>query len=91
MTYKNAKDVLPEALLREVQHYADGEALYIPAKSDSRSGWGDRSGAKKQYEERNSLIRSMYAANCSADELADRFYLSVDSIRKIVRRCGDIK
>lgn len=85
MTYKNAKDVLPEALLCEIQRYADGEVLYIPARSASRSGWGNRNGARLQYEERNNLIRSMYAECCSCEELAGKFYLSVDSIKKIVK------
>jgi hypothetical protein len=86
MTYKNAKNVLPEALLCEIQRYAEGEVLYIPAKTAARSGWGDRNGARRQYEERNDLIRSMYAESCSCEELAGRFYLSVDSIKKIIKR-----
>ncbi|MDD4772219.1 MAG: CD3324 family protein [Eubacteriales bacterium] len=86
MTYKNAKDVLPEALLTEVQKYADGEILYIPTKPESRVGWGDRSGARIQYEKRNTLIRTMHAECCSCEELADKFYLSVDSIKKIIKR-----
>ena len=86
MTYKNAKDVLPEALLREIQRYADGEILYIPTKPASRIGWGDRSGARLEYEKRNKLIRTMYAQRCSYEELADKFYLSVDSIKKIIKQ-----
>lgn len=85
LTYKNAKDILPEELLREIQRYTDGEAIYIPAKQEKRSAWGDRSGARRQYDERNRLIRTMYSESMSAEELADRFYLSVDSIRKIIR------
>ena len=85
MIYKNAKDVLPGDLLLEIQRYASGEALYIPAKNNAHSGWGNRNGARRQYEERNSLIRSMYADSRSYEELAGKFYLSVDSIKKIVR------
>lgn len=85
MTYKNARDVLPETLLREIQQYAEGEVLYIPAKAASRSGWGNRNGARRQYDERNKKIKAMHAQSCSLEELADRFYLSVDSIKKIVR------
>lgn len=85
MVYKNAKDVLPEALLKEIQKYSDGEVLYIPAKSQ-KAAWGGRNGAALQYKERNDKIRSMYTAeSCSCEELADRFYLSVDSIKKIIR------
>ena len=85
MAYKNAKDILPESLLRELQSYAGGELLYIPAPVTAHSGWGDRSGARKLYRERNETIRTMYAQNHSCEELAQYFCLSVDSIRKIVR------
>lgn len=34
MAYKNARDVLPEALLAQVQRYCSGELLYVPAKTD---------------------------------------------------------
>lgn len=85
MAYKNAKNILPESLLKEIQQYIDGEILYIPSKASARSGWGDRNGTRLQYRERNELIRSMYSQCCSCRELADRFYLSVDSIKKIVK------
>ena len=49
MAYKNARDVLPEALLAQVQRYCSGELLYVPAKTDSKIVWGGRSGARKHY------------------------------------------
>lgn len=85
MTYKNAKNILPESLLREIQQYAEGEVLYIPAKTASRSGWGNRNGTRIQYEERNNLIRSTYSENRSVEETAGKFYLSADTIKKIIK------
>lgn len=85
MGYKNARDVLPESLLVQIQRYCSGELLYIPAKSDSRTVWGERSGAKNHYAERNAQIRRLYSEHYTAEALADMFYLSVDSIKKIVR------
>lgn len=85
MAYKNARDVLPEALLAQVQRYCSGELLYVPSKTDSKIVWGGRSGARKHYAERNAKIRRLYSEQYSAEALADMFYLSVDSIKKIVR------
>ena len=42
MQYENAKDILPESLLNEVQKYAEGKAIYIP-KRTKREGWGEAS------------------------------------------------
>ena len=52
MSYKNAKDVLPDELIREIQKYIDGDLLYIPTKSE-KTEWGIRSGARQKYAERN--------------------------------------
>jgi hypothetical protein len=39
MKYRKASDILPDELLREVQKYIEGEALYIP-KGNARKKWG---------------------------------------------------
>ena len=83
MAYKNARDILPACLLREIQKYAQGELLYIPSDSDKKS-WGTRNGARYQYEERNNHIRRLYLEQMSMEQLADQFCLSIDSIRKII-------
>lgn len=83
MAYKNAKDVLPCELLFEIQKYIDGDLIYIPTKSD-KTEWGARSGARQKYAERNDEIRRQYRDKASVEELALRYFLSPDSIRKIV-------
>ena len=85
MAYKNANCVLPESLLKEIQKYVDGELIYIPSKSAHKTEWGCRSGAREQYRERNESIRALYREKHSFEEIAGMFFLSVDSIRKIVR------
>lgn len=50
MSYKNAKDVLPDELIREIQKYIDGDLLYIPTKSE-KTEWGICSGAGQKYAE----------------------------------------
>jgi len=84
MAYKNAKDVLPPHLLSQVWEYVQGETLYIPCPGTGRAAWGSRSGARREYEERNRQIRERHAQSASVKELAEEFCLSEDSIRKIL-------
>ena len=83
MNYRNASHVLPDELLKEVQKYAAGENLYIP-KVKERKKWGESSGARTYYKERNEKIRAAYKEGSSQETLADTFGLSVDSIRRIL-------
>lgn len=83
MKYTNASHVLPDELLKEVQKYAAGEAIYIP-KLEEKKKWGDCSGARHFYEERNQKIRSDYRAGVQLDELTEKYGLSVDSIKRIL-------
>ena len=40
MVYKNARGVLPDALIEEIQKYVDGESIYIPAKTEEKANAG---------------------------------------------------
>ena len=46
--------------------------------------WGELSGCRYEIEQRNRKIRKDYQQGKSVDELADIYYLSVHSIRKII-------
>jgi len=83
MKYKNASDVLPKDLLKEVQKYAGGETLYFP-KDRQRQKWGEKTGARTFFAERNAEIRQKYVSKMSIEHLADEYCLSVETIRKIV-------
>jgi len=83
MKYKNAADILPEELLRELQKYAAGEIVYVPS-SDRRKKWGEGSGARQFYAERNEKIRLEYNHGMDVEDLAEFYNLSIDTIRKIV-------
>ena len=85
MKYKNASDILPENLLKEVQKYAAGETLYFP-KDTERRKWGEKTGAREYFRERNEKIREKYLHNMSIEHLADEHCLSVETIRKIIFR-----
>lgn len=42
MKYRNASHVLPDKLVKEIQKYVNGEAIYIP-KPDEKKKWGEGS------------------------------------------------
>ena len=83
MKYENAKDILPAKLLEEVQKYAEGKLIYIP-KAEKPKGWGEASGYRDKLNKRNSMICSRYSAGQSIMEIAEEFYLSPETIKKLV-------
>lgn len=83
MKYKNAAEILPQRLLQELQSYAGGEILYVP-RNDSKVKWGEASGSRGYYQERNRQIRQLHKAGLPAGELAVQYGLSVYTIRKIL-------
>ncbi|MCL2478858.1 MAG: CD3324 family protein [Treponema sp.] len=85
MKYLRAPDVLPEELLKEVQKYTEGSVLYIP-KAKEHKKWGEESGARSFYRQRNSEIREKYMQKVPVERLADEYCLSEDMIRKILFR-----
>ena len=84
MKYINAADVLPEKLLVEVLKYVNGELLYIPI-TRTKQKWGERSGSRNYYQERNQKIIADYKDGMTMNQVAEKYSLSYDSIRKIVK------
>ena len=83
MKYENARDILPAALFAELQRYAAGKLLYVPSPS-ARRPWGFHTGYRRQLDERNGEIRKRYASGISAESLADEYFLTPETVRKIV-------
>lgn len=83
MKYENATDILPASLLEEVQKYAEGKAIYIPKRGKTK-GWGEASGYREKLNKRNASICSRYSAGASIMELSEEFFLSPESVKKIV-------
>ncbi len=83
MNYKNAGDILPEALLKELQQYAAGTLLYVPHGEEKRT-WGEVSGYRHFLTRRNQLIVNMFLHGSSIDHLSEEFCLSEETIKKIV-------
>lgn len=90
MAYKKATDVLPTQLLEEVQRYVGGELLYIPKPDSQKLGWGRLSGAREQIRKRNEKMIRDYLGGKSVSELSMEYFLSEDTIRKIVYGKNDL-
>lgn len=84
MKYFKADSVLPIALVEELQNYIQGGYIYVPLKKDNKKKWGELSGYKFEIEQRNIKIKKDYQQGKSIDELADIYYLSIYSIKKII-------
>ena len=89
MPYKNAREVLPLELLREVQEYVQGEQIYLPTTGEMRAKWGSKSGATELIRLRNADIRAKREQGHTVEQLAETFHLSEESIRKIIANCRD--
>ncbi|MDF1508644.1 CD3324 family protein [Robertmurraya sp. DFI.2.37] len=84
MKYTNAKNVLPEKLISEIQKYIQGETLYIPKQEQEYQKWGTASGSRKMLDRRNAAIKESYRNGCSIEQLAEEYFLSTETIKKII-------
>jgi DNA-binding NarL/FixJ family response regulator len=84
MPYINARQILPPELIAQIQEHLDGQLVYIPKKSETRSKWGSKSGSKALLQRRNQSIRQAWRRGDSLSDLADSQHLSEDTIRKII-------
>ena len=84
MCYKNGKEILPAALLKELQKYVQGEIIYIPKEDNVRKAWGENNGTRKLIRQRNLEIFQSYKSGVTIITLSDSYNLSEDSIRKII-------
>ena len=84
MKYVNANDILPDMLIEELQKYVQAGYIYIPVKNEQHKSWGELSGYRRELERRNKAILAEYHRGVTVGELADRYYLSVYAIRKII-------
>lgn len=83
MKYKNAAEILPADLLKELQGYASGEILYIP-KVNPKKQWGIDSGSRNYYRKRNSEIKCLFAAGTPIHKLSKQYGLADSTIKKII-------
>ena len=86
MSYIAAQQVLPRELLERVQHYIDGEYIYIPRKSNNKREWGSRTAIRSELARRNQAIFQDYQSGLAATFLAEKYYLSLKSVQRIIRQ-----
>ena len=84
MKYINAKDLLPNALVKELQSYIQGGYIYVPTDQAHHKQWGELSGYRKELHRRNCRITKEYRNGTSIEVLAEKYFLSVHAIRKII-------
>jgi len=80
--YVNAKKVLPESLVKEIQKYVQGAHIYIP--STERKSWGTESGIREELEQRNLEIIIKFRNGHEISTLSERYCLSEERIKAIV-------
>ena len=83
MKYENAKDLLPKELFEELVRHAAGKLLYVPSQSGRRP-WGESTGYRRQLGRRNAEIRRKFTEGASIDSLADEYFLTPETVKKIV-------
>lgn len=84
MKYSKAEYVFPQEVLALIQEYVQGELVYIPKPKERHKKWGENTQSKRLTAERNAGIKSAYHSGAKIEELSERYYLSVESIKKIV-------
>lgn len=84
MKYINAKVLLPDALVKELQSYIQGGYIYVPTDQTQQKRWGEVSGYRQELQQRNRQIIEEYQKGSSMDCLAEKYCLSVYAIRKII-------
>lgn len=80
--HTNARDILPEHLILEIQKYVKGQNIYIP--QNERKQWGAGTGIREKIQKRNEEIYRLYSGGKDIASLATLFYLSEERIRGII-------
>lgn len=84
MKYINAKEMLPEGLIEEIQKHVDGTYIYIPKCESNKKGWGEDTNFRQEINFRNQHIFEKYLEGVELSEIAVCYHLSVKSIRRII-------
>ncbi|WP_010291958.1 CD3324 family protein [Clostridium senegalense] len=84
MKYVRIDRILPDDLIKEIQKYIQGEYIYIPSLPEKRKRWGEKSKSRDYLKARNEKILNQYIGGQSISNLAEEFFLSDSSIKKIV-------
>lgn len=86
MKYINAKEVLPEELVRILQDYVQGCYLYIPKEEQQQVKDADQTKYGIELEKRDRHIYERYLEGWGVRPIADKYHLSESSVRRIVSK-----
>lgn len=84
MKYLNAKIILPDALVKELQNYVQGEYIYVPVKQEQQKRWGEVSGYRQELEQRNRRMKEEYESGIPMECLSEKYCLSLYAVRKVI-------
>ena len=85
MGYIRAEDILPKEVLELIQQYVDGQAIYIPRRTECHKSWGDGTETKKDLMMRNHQMYTEYRTGVTIAELSRRYFLTEKSVQRIIR------
>jgi Mor family transcriptional regulator len=80
--YVNAREILPESLIKEIQKYVKGQHVYIP--QTERDNWGTSTGIRDEMDQRNEEIFRRFYGGLTIPTLAEMYNLSEERIRGII-------
>ncbi|WP_152915545.1 CD3324 family protein [Rossellomorea marisflavi] len=84
MTRLKAVNQIPDYLMRELQNYVQGQTIYIPKRKEEYNAWGSKSGGREALKRRNTSILEAFTGGESIASISNRYYLSIETIKKIV-------
>ncbi len=84
MRYARARDILPAELLDRLQDYVDGAYLYVPKREGNKLAWGERTHSKQETAARNAAIFREFSAGAEVSRLAEEYFLTEKTIRRIL-------
>lgn len=84
MKYVKAHEVFPKHLLEEIQKHVQGQLVYIPKLPANHEKWGTHTDTKERLLKRNMDIVKAYQSGITVIQLAERYFLSEETVKKIV-------
>ncbi|QAA32337.1 CD3324 family protein [Clostridium manihotivorum] len=86
MKYEKAENILPHNIIELLQNYIDGGYIYIPRKDENKKSWGENTETKIYLKNRDKEIFNKYSSGVAVKILAEQYFLTESSIRRIIRK-----
>lgn len=69
--------------MESLQKYFSGGIIYVP-KMTKKASWGELSGTREEIKMRNNKIKDLFKNGVRINSLSTTFFLSEETIKKIV-------